>query len=95
LNPETVSLSLYATLPRLIQAFFFFLTVPDEAVEKLGVLFSEQLLLAALDLIDRDCGKENAFFQVIPFSPVIFLFFFYECSTIFHLGVEATLASLA
>jgi len=27
----------------------------DEAVEKLGVLFSEQLLLAALDLIDRDC----------------------------------------
>jgi len=32
-------------------------TVSDEAVEKLGVLFSEQLLLAALDLIDRDCGK--------------------------------------
>ncbi|KAH9979059.1 hypothetical protein BGW80DRAFT_1282704 [Lactifluus volemus] len=29
--------------------------LPDEAVEKLGVLFSEQLLLAALDLIDRDC----------------------------------------
>jgi len=27
----------------------------DEAVEKLGVLFSDQLLLAALDLIDRDC----------------------------------------
>jgi len=27
----------------------------DEAVEKLGVLFSEQLLLASLDLIDRDC----------------------------------------
>ncbi|KAN0106969.1 hypothetical protein V8E52_010637 [Russula decolorans] len=27
----------------------------DEAVEKLGTLFSEQLLLAALDLIDRDC----------------------------------------
>jgi hypothetical protein len=32
-------------------------TVSDEAVEKLGVLFSDQLLLAALDLIDRDCGK--------------------------------------
>ncbi|KAH8994733.1 hypothetical protein EDB86DRAFT_2851699 [Lactarius hatsudake] len=29
--------------------------VSDEAVEKLGVLFSDQLLLAALDLIDRDC----------------------------------------
>ena len=28
-------------------------------MEKLGVLFSEQLLLAALDLIDRDCGKGN------------------------------------
>ncbi|KAH9159846.1 hypothetical protein EDB89DRAFT_1864163 [Lactarius sanguifluus] len=28
--------------------------VSDEAVEKLGVLFSDQLLLAALDLIDRD-----------------------------------------
>ncbi|KAI0295841.1 hypothetical protein B0F90DRAFT_1132845 [Multifurca ochricompacta] len=27
----------------------------DETIEKLGVLFSEQLLLAALDLIDRDC----------------------------------------
>ncbi|KAN0135400.1 hypothetical protein V8E53_006679 [Lactarius tabidus] len=27
----------------------------DETVEKLGVLFSDQLLLAALDLIDRDC----------------------------------------
>ncbi|KAH8982688.1 hypothetical protein EDB92DRAFT_1804339, partial [Lactarius akahatsu] len=26
-------------------------------VEKLGVLFSDQLLLAALDLIDRDCGQ--------------------------------------
>jgi SWIM zinc finger len=36
-----------------------FFTVPDEAVEKLGVLFSEQLLLAALDLIDRDCGKSH------------------------------------
>jgi hypothetical protein len=35
----------------------FINTVSDEAVEKLGVLFSEQLLLAALDLIDRDCGK--------------------------------------
>ena len=31
--------------------------VSDETVEKLGVLFSDQLLLAALDLIDRDCGK--------------------------------------
>ena len=31
--------------------------VSDEAVERLGILFSEQLLLAALDLIDRDCGK--------------------------------------
>ncbi|KAF8482525.1 hypothetical protein DFH94DRAFT_626784, partial [Russula ochroleuca] len=30
-------------------------TVSDKAVEKLGILFSEQLLLAALDLIDRDC----------------------------------------
>ncbi|KAF8499620.1 hypothetical protein F5888DRAFT_1610863 [Russula emetica] len=30
-------------------------TVSDEAVEKLGAVFSEQLLLAALDLIDRDC----------------------------------------
>ncbi|KAI9442619.1 hypothetical protein H4582DRAFT_1808987, partial [Lactarius indigo] len=28
----------------------------DETVEKLGTLFSDQLLLAALDLIDRDCG---------------------------------------
>ena len=36
-----------------------FSTVSDEAVEKLGVLFSEQLLLAALDLIDRDCGKQT------------------------------------
>lgn len=27
----------------------------DEAMEKLGTLFSEQLLLAALDLIDRHC----------------------------------------
>ncbi|KAI9455435.1 hypothetical protein BJY52DRAFT_1279970 [Lactarius psammicola] len=27
----------------------------DEAVEKLGILFSDQHLLAALDLIDRDC----------------------------------------
>jgi hypothetical protein len=34
-------------------------TVSDEAVEKLSTLFSEQLLLAALDLIDRDCGKET------------------------------------
>jgi hypothetical protein len=32
-------------------------TVSDETVEKLGVLFSDQLLLAALDLIDRDCGR--------------------------------------
>jgi len=32
----------------------------DEAIEKLGVLFSEQLLLAALDLIDRDCVIEYA-----------------------------------
>ncbi|KAH9985809.1 hypothetical protein BJV74DRAFT_846362 [Russula compacta] len=30
-------------------------TVSDEAIEKLSTLFSEQLLLAALDLIDRDC----------------------------------------
>ncbi|KAI0256397.1 hypothetical protein BJV78DRAFT_1118074 [Lactifluus subvellereus] len=37
---------------KLIQRCF---TVSDEAVEKLSVLFSEQLLLAALDLIDRDC----------------------------------------
>ncbi len=36
-------------------------TVSDEAVEKLGTLFSEQLLLAALDLIDRDCGMRNHF----------------------------------
>jgi hypothetical protein len=41
-------------------------------VEKLGVLFSEQLLLAALDLIDRDCGKENTFFQPIQFGLVYF-----------------------
>lgn len=34
-------------------------TVSDEAVEKLGMLFSEQLLLAALDLIDRDCGMRR------------------------------------
>jgi hypothetical protein len=34
-------------------------TVSDEAVEKLGILFSEQLLLAALDLIDRDCGMRK------------------------------------
>jgi hypothetical protein len=34
-------------------------TVSDEAVEKLGALFSEQLLLAALDLIDRDCGMRK------------------------------------
>ena len=34
-------------------------TVSDEAVEKLGTLFSEQLLLAALDLIDRDCGMRK------------------------------------
>ncbi|KAF8262427.1 hypothetical protein EI94DRAFT_1832806 [Lactarius quietus] len=27
----------------------------DETLEKLGVLFSDQLLLAALDLIDKDC----------------------------------------
>jgi hypothetical protein len=32
-------------------------TVSDEAVEQLSVIFSEHLLLAALDLIDRDCGK--------------------------------------
>ncbi|KAI9510944.1 hypothetical protein F5148DRAFT_1175381 [Russula earlei] len=31
----------------------------DEAVKKLGVLFSEQLLLAALDLIDRDCVTQH------------------------------------
>ncbi|KAH9062467.1 hypothetical protein EDB87DRAFT_1559151 [Lactarius vividus] len=31
--------------------------VSDEAVERLGILFSDQLLLAALDLIDRDCGQ--------------------------------------
>jgi hypothetical protein len=30
-------------------------------VERLGVLFSDQLLLAALDLIDRDCGKGTSF----------------------------------
>jgi hypothetical protein len=34
-------------------------TVSNEAVEKLGTLFSEQLLLAALDLIDRDCGMRK------------------------------------
>jgi hypothetical protein len=34
-------------------------TVSDEAVEKLNTLFSEQLLLAALDLIDRDCGMRK------------------------------------
>ena len=39
--------------------------VSDEAVEKLGILFSEQLLLAALDLIDRDCGKRE---QPVPAS---------------------------
>ena len=38
-------------------------TVSDETVEKLGVLFSDQLLLAALDLIDRDCG------ECLSFSP--------------------------
>ncbi|KAH9046074.1 hypothetical protein EDB84DRAFT_1265590 [Lactarius hengduanensis] len=32
-------------------------TVSDEAVEQLGFPFSDQLLLAVLDLIDRDCGK--------------------------------------
>jgi len=38
-------------------------TVSDDAVERLSILFSEQLLLAALDLIDRDCGKENPTFS--------------------------------
>jgi hypothetical protein len=48
-------------------------TVSDEAVEKLGVLFSEQLLLAALDLIDRDCGKQKKVWPTItPSSPPLF-----------------------
>jgi hypothetical protein len=42
-------------------------TVSDEAVEKLGTLFSEQLLLAALDLIDRDCGmRKHRLFLSFP-----------------------------
>ena len=42
----------------------FFLTPPlivEEYIEKLKFLFSENLLLAALDLVDRECGK--AFFE--------------------------------
>jgi hypothetical protein len=46
-------------------------TVSDEAVEKLGALFSEQLLLAALDLIDRDCGmRKHRLFLSFPLSTV-------------------------
>jgi hypothetical protein len=41
----------------------------DEAVEKLAILFSEQLLLAALDLIDRDCGMRKH--RPLLFSPLI------------------------
>ncbi|KAH9159850.1 hypothetical protein EDB89DRAFT_1864158 [Lactarius sanguifluus] len=43
--------------------------VSDEAVEKLGVLFSDQLLLAALDLIDRDCGKPRSLSVIKYVSP--------------------------
>lgn len=33
--------------------------VTDECILKLGYLFSSNVLLAALDLIDRDCGSST------------------------------------
>jgi len=61
-NPETVSFSTSTLLfnPAHLGRTD---TVSDESIEKLGVLFSDQLLLAALDLIDRDCGEHISSFH--------------------------------
>ena len=34
-------------------------TVPQESLEKLSLMFAEDVLVGALDYIDRDCGQSK------------------------------------
>jgi hypothetical protein len=63
-------------------------TVSDEAVEKLGILFSEQLLLAALDLIDRDCGtRKHRLLLSVEITSLTSRVFFFSNSNQVHFAL--------